>query len=526
MTFILGLLCLFSSVSQLSAKDAAVVFVVDPLWDCVASYVANVPLLQEYKIIKVMTRLGETFPCNSIHNSDAEFNIQNITYNSWTLDDALATEEICPKLMSLGVPVAAVIATFDPAVYLTDRLAACLGVRGNPFEGPLAKARRDKWATNEAVRKAGLRAVNEKVVATWNEAKEFLESLPPLSKANPVVFKFLQGSSSEGVQVVSSMKQAEDIISSEVGSKSSFGDKIGQLLIQEFLHGKEYVVDTASRDGVHKVQIVWHEDLRPVNGDFDLYMGLKAMDPDDQKTKVIIDYANKVLDVTGLRNGAADMEVIWVEGEATPCVIDLNARWTALMWHDGLALEKAINIDGIDQITATINAYLDGDAFNKMLPAPSLKQHGALYWPEVFHTGIMRDIPGLAVAKKLPSYLGTYMKPDAPAPIGKLIKNPHGSHSPYAIILAHKDKAVVDADYDRLIDLEFANAFFDITPSAGRTSLIGLRQAEGSLPGHQLPAVTALVIIAVAAVLALAAQTLAALSQQNVRDGTEYLTIE
>jgi len=533
MPLILRLLCLFSLVSQLSAKQEAVVFVVDPLWDCVASYVAHVPLLLEgvksgkYKIIKVMTRLEEAWEantCNSIH-TDASLNIQNITYNSWTPDDALATEEICPKLMSLGVPIAAVIPTFDPAVYLADRLATCSGARGNPSEGPLAKARRDKWVTNEAVRKAGLRAVREKVVSTWNEAEEFLASFPhPLSETHPVIFKFLQGSSSEGVQKVTSMKQAEDIISSEVGSESSFGEKIGQLLIQEFLHGKEYVIDSASRDGVHKVQIVWHEDLRNVNGVFDLYFGFKAMDPEEQKTKIIIDYANKVLDVTGFRNGAADMEVIWVEGEATPCVIDLNARWTALMWHDGLALEK--EIVGTDQITATITAYLDGDAFDKMLPVPSLKQHGALFFPEIFRTGILRGVPGLAVAKKSASYIGTYEKPDEPAVVGQLIKNPHASHSPMTIILAHKDKATVDADYNRLVGLEMTNTFFDIEPLAGRTSLTAFRQAEGSAPGHKLPAVTALLILAVAAVLALATQTLAALSQRNVQDGTEYLTIE
>jgi len=519
MSLSLGLLCLFGSVDLLSAKDAVVVFVVDPLLDCVASYVANVPLLQEYKIIKVMTRLGEASACNSVH-TDIDQNITNITYNSWTPNDSLALEEICPKLMSLGVPIAAIIPTFDPAVYLTDQLAACVGVRGNPWKGPLAKARRDKWVTNEAVRKAGLRSIKQKVVATWNEAKEYLESLnPPLSQANPVVFKILQGSSSEGVHKIHSLKQAEEIFNSEVGSESAFGEQIGKLLIQEFLKGKEYVVDSASRDGVHKVVMVWHEDLRPANGVIDLYFGFKVMDPKEQKTKVLIDYANKVLDATGLQNGAVDMEVIWLEEEDTPCVVDLNARWTGLMWHDGLALAKATV--GNDQITATVNAYLDGDAFNKMLPAPSMKQHGALFWPEVFYTGILREIPGLAVAKKLPSYFGTYWKPDDPIVMGKLLKVQHASTSPMAILFVHKEKAVVDADYDRLVGLDLSNAFFDVTPLAGHTSLTARRPGEGGLPGHQLPAVAALVVLAVAAVL-----VLAAMSQRNVPDGTEYLTIE
>merc|ERR1719235_827308 len=123
------------------------------------------------------------------------------------------------------------------------------------------------------------------------------------------------------------------------------------------------------------------------------------MNPEDQKIKAIIDYANVVLNVTGLRNGAADMEVFWLEEEGTPCVVDLNARWTGLMWHDGLALEKALA--GNDQITATISAYLDADAFNELPLVPPIKEHGAIVFMRPHSTGILQDTPGMAVAEKL-----------------------------------------------------------------------------------------------------------------------------
>jgi len=220
MALILGFLCLFGLADLVAAKDEVVVFVVDPSWDCVESYVANVPLLHEYKIIKVMTHLGP-------HHADAGCNLdhadiwQNIAYNSVTPNDTLATEEICPKLRSLGLPIAAVIPTFDPATYLADRLAACVGARGNPPDGPLARARRDKFVMSNAVRKAGLRSVREKLVSTWSEAKEHLESLnPPLSHAHPVFFKVLQGSSSMGDQVVHSLEEAKQYFGVQLGSTS------------------------------------------------------------------------------------------------------------------------------------------------------------------------------------------------------------------------------------------------------------------------------------------------------------------
>jgi len=513
MSLILRLFCLFSSVALAVAEGEAVVFVVDPSWDCVESYVAHVPVLQKYRIVKVMTRLGTAAPCNSDH---ADI-YRSITYNSSTPNDSVATEEICPKLKSLGVPVAAVIATHDPAVYLADQLAACVGARGNPFDGPLAKARRDKWVMSESVRKAGLRSVKEKIVTTWKEAKKYLQSLsPPLSHANPVIFKILEGSSSEGVNKVYSLKQAEEIFSSEFGSKSNYGTKIGKLLIQEYLQGKEYVIDSVSRDGVHKIVMVWNEDLRPGNGIFNFYYGFKVMDPKDEKIQVIIDYANKVLDATGLQNGAADMEVIWLEDEGRPCVIDLNARWTALMWHDGLALEKAIV--GNDQITATANAYLDGNAFNEMPPVPSIKQHGAIIFTMARHTGFLRDTPGLAVAKKLPSYLGNY---NDGMFVGTLIQKLPTNHPCLFILLAHGERAVVDEDYDHIIGLENSDAWFDITPSKGSTLLTALRPSYAALPGHGLPAIAAFAMLLVAALLAYAT-----MSRQSARNGTEYLAIE
>jgi len=379
----------------------------------------------------------------------------------------------------------------------------------------LAKARRDKWVMGEAVRKAGLRSIQEKIVTTWNEAKEYLQSLsPPLSPANPVIFKILEGSSSEGVNKVYSLKQAEHIFSSDTSSTSHFGAKIDKVLIQEFLQGKEYVIDSASRDGVHKIVTVWSEELHPGNGVLDLYYGFKVMDPQDQKIQAIIYYANKVLDATGLRNGAADMELIWLEEEGRPCVVDLNARWTALMWKNGLALEKATV--GNNQITATVNAYLDGDAFDEMPLVPSMQQHGAVIFAYAREVGFLRDIPGLAVAKQLPSYFGSYNE----MLVGTRIQKLPTSHPCLFILLAHREKAVVDDDYDRIIGLENSYAFFDIVQRAGNTSLTALRSSVGGLPGHRLPAIAAFALLTV-----VSAFTFAAMSLQRVRDDTEYLAI-
>jgi len=269
---------------------------------------------------------------------------------------------------------------------------------------------------------------------------------------------------------------------------------------------------------VHKVSVVWDEDLRTGNGIFNMYYGFKTMDPRREKTKALIEYAHKALDATGVRNGASDIEVKWLEAEGTPCLVDLNARWTGLAWDDGLAIEKATT--GNDQITATINAYLDGQAFKEMPRVPSMEQHGALVFPFNTHSGILTGVPGMAVAKRLPSYVGAHYKR---AFVGKFIEKLNVSKAAITVLLAHKDEAVLYADYDRLIDLEYKDEFFDIAP------LPQFRAAHADVGGPSdfgRSALPALVVLTFATVVALVARLGQTAQEQTAQAGTGYVSIE
>merc|ERR1719453_1049811 len=99
-------------------------------------------------MIKVMTRPGAS---HSFAGGHCEV-YKRLTASS-NVDPIASANEICPQLKGLDVDIAAVIPTSDGVVSVTDLLAECIGVRGNPASGPLALARRDKWIMGEAVRK-------------------------------------------------------------------------------------------------------------------------------------------------------------------------------------------------------------------------------------------------------------------------------------------------------------------------------------------------------------------------------------
>ena len=96
------------------------------------------------------------------------------------------------------------------------------------------------------------------------------------------------------------------------------------VLIQEFLSGKEYVVDSVSRDGKHKVTAIWEYDKREINGQFNVYFGMKIRAMDDDLMLSIVSYQRAVLDAVGIVNGPAHAEVM---ATATgPCLVEVGSR--------------------------------------------------------------------------------------------------------------------------------------------------------------------------------------------------------
>merc|ERR1712151_348137 len=78
-------------------------------------------------------------------------------------------------------------------------------------------------------------------------------------------------------------------------SQRQLGSSSPAVLVQEFLKGREDVVDHVSLDGEHKTMMLWVYDKRPTNGAQFVYYGMKPVE-DPDLTKVLVEYTRKVLD--------------------------------------------------------------------------------------------------------------------------------------------------------------------------------------------------------------------------------------
>merc|ERR1740138_919008 len=108
----------------------------------------------------------------------------------------------------------------------------------------------------------------------------------------PVVLKPVESAMSDGVKLCHSMEEAESHFEFLMTSQRAVGSQDSAVLCQEFLKGKEYVVDHVSRDGEHKTAMIYVYDKRAANGAAFVYYGTLPVEADSEIARQIIPYVH------------------------------------------------------------------------------------------------------------------------------------------------------------------------------------------------------------------------------------------
>jgi hypothetical protein len=198
--------------------------------------------------------------------------------------------------------VVACIAGGEAGVDLADALSEKLGVRTN---GTSIPNRRDKKLQQELIRKYGLRSVRQAAGSEISEVEPFLQT-----ERYPMVLKPVESAGSDGVKLCHSFDEAKDHFHTLMKSQMVNGGDCPAVLCQEFLRGKEYVVDHVSRGGVHKTVMVWVYDKRPCHGSAFVYFGCIPVDSESPEAKILIPYVQGVLDAMEITEGPTHSEVM------------------------------------------------------------------------------------------------------------------------------------------------------------------------------------------------------------------------
>jgi len=350
--------------------------------------------------------------------------------------------------------VVACLAGGEAGVDLADALSEHIKVRTNGTNIP---NRRDKKVQQEIIRKHGLRSVRQAGGSEFHEVKNFLETEP-----YPVVLKPVESAGSDGVKLCHSFEEAEEHFHVLMNSQMVNGGSCPSVLCQEFLRGKEFVVDHVSRDGEHKTVMLWVYDKRPCHGSAFVYFGCVPVDSESLEAKILIPYVRGVLDALEFKNGPSHAEVMMTPDG--PCLVEMNCRahggdgnWRPLCRH---------LTGGFSQVEATVDAFLDKKQFALLPskpPSPFIASGQEVILVS-FGRGIVNTTPGFEEIKEMASfvYLETGVRPGCRVDYTIDLFTGIGS-----VILMHKDSNVLEKDIQRVREMEKNNELFTFENQAG-----------------------------------------------------------
>jgi biotin carboxylase len=380
-----------------------------------------------------------------------------ITHEDGKLEETLA------QILAVSDKFHAIFCGSEFGVLLEDAIAEGINAKlgTNTLRGsglPNAKTKVDKHIQASTIRAAGLDAVREYLVFTEDDVQNFLNENVVSEDASYVV-KPQTGSGSVGVMFAKSAQQVWDAYRTILAGehKAHVGDKYRHythagVLIQEYLAGTEFIVNTVLRDGVPKTTAMFKYDKRPYNGAaFVCFSKELIVVTEDPKYLEICEYTEKVLEAVGFRNGAIHGEVMYVPNRG-PVLVELNCRL-----HGGNAawVRPAQLCMHYDQLSVLMDTYLDGGV-NMFDTIPARPVHAYNFCHQVkmrtHISGIMDSVipEQMARIQALPSYLEHFV---SVRPGDKLLKTVDMPSVPGEVTLVHEDKDILAADYNKLNEI-------------------------------------------------------------------------
>jgi hypothetical protein len=340
-----------------------------------------------------------------------------------------------------------VVVGSEPGVLVSDALSERLGLPSNGTA--LSAARRDKHLMAQALRAAGVRAIEEVKTADAEQAVAWAERRDDW----PVVVKPVDSAGTDGVVLCETPDAIRAAFAETIGRPNALHGANEQLLVQELLRGTQLFTDSISWDGVHHVAECWRDNKRRVGAAF-VYDYEELLDPRGEQQDRVIPYVHSVLDALGVRYGPAHTEVMLTD--TGPVLVECGARM------HGSIRDDIIDRCTASHVTVTVDAYLDPPSVARRAQTGySLRAASYCVMLISHQQGRIVAEAGMKQVERLESFAGTISMAgpgDTIAPTVDLFS------CPGIIYFVHPDRDVLRRDYERIRELEETVGMFALEP--------------------------------------------------------------
>ncbi len=350
------------------------------------------------------------------------------------------TYEETLEMVSKYDPLLIVPGTED-GVILATRLANDMGLQCNPIENIDALTLKDEMQNRLA--ENGIRSIRGRVVQSLEEAIEYYDS----EGLDGVVVKPKYGAASVGVRLCSNRQEMIEAVREVFNMSGVYGDDLNELVIQERINGQEYVVNTVSCDGVHRVTMMWKYNKIKTSEGGNIYDYDETVNELGIGEAELVEYAYDVADALGIRYGPVHGE--YMIDDKGPVLIEVNCRP-----HGGYLDRRFMDfISGQHETDSALDSYLNPEKFNlDRLKGYRLFAQGVVKSFIVPKDLIVRSAPMNSIGVNLKSFFKTDLHPvQSPQTFSKTqdLETAGGT-----VYLAHEDPQQLQRDVDFLRDIE------------------------------------------------------------------------
>ena len=335
-----------------------------------------------------------------------------------------------------------IVAGNEKGVILTTKLSHDLGLLGNPIENLDAMTLKNEM--HNRLKEYGIRYIRGKVVDSIEDAIEYYDS----ENLNEIVIKPTYSAGSASVRICTDKEEMiESLKQMLTDSANYYGDKENKFLIQERINGEEYIVNTVSCEGKHRVTLIWKYSKVKTSDGAIVYDSSETVNELRIGEAEMVEYAYQVADAIGIQYGPVHGE--YMIDENGPVLIEVNCR------PCGASMEAEFlnRISGQHETDSILDAYLKPELFKVQCTKPyKLYAYGALKLFIVPTDIIAKSSPIDNISFRFKSHYKTSM---AEIIDNRLFPKTEDLHTSCGLVyLAHEDYDVVQDNINFLRDLE------------------------------------------------------------------------
>lgn len=326
-----------------------------------------------------------------------------------------------------------VLAAAESGVVLADRLADWLGV---PSNGSAASsARRNKCLMAERAAHYGVRTPPHHCSRELRDLLCWIDA----NTAYPVIVKPPESVASDAVALCRSAAEVGAAFHRILDRENVLGVTNRSVMVQEFLDGTEYVVDSVSWAGRHRMAAFWRYRRPALSGGFVCYDAMELLPGDGELQRTLAAFTCRALDALGIQYGPAHTEIMITDGD--PILVEAGARLTAAR---NATLGRLCGVPC--QVDLAVEAFRDPQSFLAALDTPyRLQRSAANAFLVPSAPGTLVALPRLGDIERLPSFREMSVRPRFGEPVPRVLG---------VVTLVHDRADVLRADLEALKRLE------------------------------------------------------------------------